>query len=237
MAPKTERLEMRLDADTIERMDAWRTEQDDVPSRSEAVRRLLEVGLEANTKEGFRLSKSERLMTWMLSEIMKNQIEARGGKDAKHDMESVRLIQQSLYGGHFWALIWEMTGVMHDHVDNPKAVRTVVDTLDMWQFIERAYAGFDDAEKKRIETEVPYRGKHPKFIGFDGNNEGEYYSIARFLIEELNRFQDFKGRSLNSHSPQVGRYQRMAAAFDPIRAKLVGREMTSDEVIELLKID
>jgi hypothetical protein len=47
MSPKTERFEMRLDSETIERVDEWRREQPDLPSRSEAFRRLVELGLNA----------------------------------------------------------------------------------------------------------------------------------------------------------------------------------------------
>lgn len=43
--PKSERFELRLDPDTINRIDEWRGEQADLPSRSEAVRRLVNSGL------------------------------------------------------------------------------------------------------------------------------------------------------------------------------------------------
>ena len=45
MVEKTERFEMRLDASILGRIDEWRTEQRDVPTRSEAVRRLVMAGL------------------------------------------------------------------------------------------------------------------------------------------------------------------------------------------------
>jgi hypothetical protein len=75
----------------------------------------------------------------------------------------------------------------------------------------------------------------PKFLGFDGNYETEYVSIARFLVEKLDNFSKFKGREFNSHTPMVERYKRMCAKFDLIRPKLVdGRELSVDELIELL---
>ena len=52
MLLKTERLELRLDSDLTERIDVWRGEQDDLPSRSEAVRRLVEGGLIARKRAG-----------------------------------------------------------------------------------------------------------------------------------------------------------------------------------------
>lgn len=238
MSPKTERLEMRLDPETIERVDAWRSRQGDLPSRSEAVRRLVEAGLTANTPEGFQLNKTEKLMTWLLSEVLKNQyLERTDKKDNPHDMKTVDLIQEAIYGGHFWALDWELSGIMHNHADDPRVVRLVTNILDMWWFIETAYAGFSAEDKKRIEDETGHRGKSPRFLGFDGNNESEYLGIARFLVEKLGRFESFKGRDFNSHLPTVSRYAQMARAFEPMRALLVGRGLTSHEVVQLLKPD
>lgn len=45
MIAKSERFELRLDPDTLERIDEWRGAQPDVPSRSAAMRRLVEAGL------------------------------------------------------------------------------------------------------------------------------------------------------------------------------------------------
>lgn len=238
MAPKTERIELRLEIEIIERLDEWRNAQGDMPTRSEAIRRLLDDKLEEHTKEGFRLNNTDKLTIWMLSEVLKNQIKDRADQqDAQYDMKTVNLIQEAIYGGHFWALLWEMTGVMHDHIDDPKKVRAVVDILDMWNFIERAYESYTDAQKAEVEAAVGIWGKDPKFHGFDGNNETEYMGIARFLVEQLNRFSDFKGRDFNSHSPTVARNILMARRFDDIRKNLIGREMSPDEMIEVLKLE
>ena len=45
MPPKTERFEMRLDPEMIERIDRWRREQPDLPGRAEAMRRLVDKAL------------------------------------------------------------------------------------------------------------------------------------------------------------------------------------------------
>lgn len=228
MTPKTERFEMRLDQSVLDRVDAWRSRQSDLPSRAEAIRRLIEDGLEEPDPKDFRPTNPEKLMMWMLSEIMKGQ--------TNYEKDTVELIREAIYGGHFWALDWELTGIMHNHVDSKKAVGLVVDTLDMWTFIERAYEGFSPADKKRIATEVGPLGKDPKFFGFDGNYEGEYMSIARFMVEKMGRFESFKGRDFNSHVPVVDRYRVMSAAFEPMRARLSGRELNVGEVIDLLKL-
>jgi hypothetical protein len=41
----TEQLLMRVDAEFLKRIDDWRRLQPDLPSRSEAVRRLVDLGL------------------------------------------------------------------------------------------------------------------------------------------------------------------------------------------------
>lgn len=46
MSPKTERLEMRVDSAFLEMVDAWRRLQPDIPSRAEAIRRLVEAALQ-----------------------------------------------------------------------------------------------------------------------------------------------------------------------------------------------
>jgi hypothetical protein len=38
----------------LRQIDVWRAHQDDVPSRSEAIRRLIEAGLEATSKKSGR---------------------------------------------------------------------------------------------------------------------------------------------------------------------------------------
>lgn len=51
MPPKTERFEMRLDPKLLERIDGWRREQSDIPSRAEAIRRLVELALATPPKK------------------------------------------------------------------------------------------------------------------------------------------------------------------------------------------
>jgi metal-responsive CopG/Arc/MetJ family transcriptional regulator len=41
---------VRVDDDFLKRIDEWRRKQDDVPTRPEAIRRLVELGLKAKQK-------------------------------------------------------------------------------------------------------------------------------------------------------------------------------------------
>lgn len=219
---------MRLDPATLDRVDDWRTRQGDTPSRSEAIRRLLDKGLEASGLTTFLPSNPERLMTWLLTEILRTQ----KGYDQK---DTIDLIQGVFYEGHFWALEEQMTGLLHSHVDSISARDLVVNTLDMWSFIESAYKSFSQEDRDRIEREVGPWATDPKFSGFDGHNETEYMGIARFLVEKMGRFISFKGRDFNSGYPTVNCYRRMVELFEPMRPSLVGRGLSVEQVIQLLK--
>jgi hypothetical protein len=51
MTTKTERLELRVDAEFLEKVDEWRRIQPDLPPRAAAIRRLVEKGLDADRAE------------------------------------------------------------------------------------------------------------------------------------------------------------------------------------------
>lgn len=229
MQAKTERFEMRLDQRTLERVDAWRSSQDDLPSRAEAVRRLMETGLahSLSSSDGVELSDGEKLNLLMLCELYKH-LGIQGGVEPAF-LESV------IYGGHYWGLAWKYPGIFHNHVDKKNVVTEVVDALDMWWFVESAYNKFTQAEKDLIAKEAKPFGQHVIFDGYDGNGEAEYASIAHFFIDDLERFSGFKGRSLNSHLPSAARYKRMLRVFEPMRLTIVGGELTPTQVIQLLK--
>jgi uncharacterized protein len=48
----SERFEMRLSVELLRRIDEWRRAQSDLPSRAEAIRRLIELGLKAAAEGG-----------------------------------------------------------------------------------------------------------------------------------------------------------------------------------------
>lgn len=49
--PKSERFEFRLNTETLDRIDEWRRAQPDLPSRSEAARGLIDIGLAGRREE------------------------------------------------------------------------------------------------------------------------------------------------------------------------------------------
>ena len=225
----SERFEMRIDSELLERLDNWRNDDDPVPSRAEAVRRLLEAGL-AHDNKGLvpHLSDGEKLITVMLGDLIK--------KLGVEVDTNVDLIQKIIFGGHYWALGEELPGIFHGHADNQSRVRFVVDVLDMWMFLEEAFEALDNSDKELLAKKADPFGKHVHFPGFDGNYEAEYLGIARFLIEELKRFSRFRDnhRDLNSHHPTLKTYDSMFRTFEPIRKTLIGRRMNAAELAVVL---
>lgn len=181
MQAKTERFEMRLDQDMIDQLDRWRSDQDDVPSRSEAARRLIEAGLERQAETRVRISDGEKLLLAMMHDIY-------GHLGIKNGEIDSRFVLSAISGGHNWALDWTHQGLFHRHEDSRQAVSEVVDILDMWSFLEGGYARLGDDDKARIADEAGVWGKHVTFLGFDGNNESEHRSIALFLVRDMDRF-------------------------------------------------
>ncbi len=228
MASKTERFEMRLDEDIIARVDRWRGEQNDLPSRAEAMRRLIERGLSKPEKRAaVNFTDGDKLLFMVLRDMCKQL----GLKKGDTDLD---FVASTIYGGHSWAPKWDMQGLFHDHEDDEVDVKLVVDILDMWSFLEEGFTKLSKKEKDQLATDVGPWAKVVEFAGFDGNNEAGLRSISKFLVDDMKRFSRFKGRDLNSHSPSVERYRRMLVVFEPVRATLVGVALSQSQIAKIL---
>lgn len=228
MSAKSERFEFRMGEEQISRVEAWALEQSDHPTRAEAVRRLIDLGLSAGSSRAVNFSDGEKMLILMMGDLFK-------ALKIKDPESNPKFLAEVIYGGHYWAPKWDMQGVFHDHMDNPQEVSYVCDVLDMWSFIEEAYAQLDSEQKQGIISEVGEWAKDVTFRGFDGNNESSQMSIAGFLINEMGRFTRFKGRDLNAHHPTRESYSRMLALFEPMRATLVGGGLSVKQLVTLLK--
>ena len=210
----------------LERVDAWRDDQSDRPSRAEAVRRLVVSGLASSRREEVRFSAGEKLILSMLCDLVKAR-DARGENDPEFVMEAI-------CGGHYWAFEWQYSGLYSGHVDNPQVVSEVVQTLNMWDFIEAGYERLSDEERRKVDAESHPFGAPVRFNGFDGNDEGEHLAIAYFLLDRMNRFRRFKGRDLNSHMSSLESHRRMRVVFEPMKAYLIGASLSASMIIDLL---
>ena len=227
MQPKSERFEMRLDPETLEKVDAWRMRQADLPSRAEAVRRLIKNELSEMENKPLKFSDGERLIVLMLCELFK-LLKIDSGIDAS-------FVEEALYGGHYWGLEWQYPGIFDVQADSMETVREVLDVLDVWRFFEQSYTNLSEEDKERVKEEADPFGVNVVFSGFDGNYETEHLIIAQFLINKMDRFTEFGDRDLNSHTPSIDGYRRMVRAFETMKSNLRGRNLLSaDHIIELI---
>jgi uncharacterized protein len=227
MQALSERFEMRLGGETLQAIDGWRARQSDVPSRAEAMRRLVERGLRTPEAE-LQFSRSEILITHLLCDLSKSL-------KVKSEIDPV-LVQSALLGGHFWAIDWEYSGLFPDRVDSREVRNEVVDFLDMWTFVEEAYEKLGAADKAKLKEDAAPFGKNPRWPGFDGNNESEHLGVARVLTRELKRFERIGERGIvNSHHPTLDTYRRMYQVFEPMRARLAGGNLSLGQLTEILK--
>ena len=174
-----------------------------------------------------KLSEGEKLIVLMLSELYEKL-----GVEGEIEPD---FIKSAIFGNQLWGLKWKYSGIPFEESEDPEVVKEVVDILDMWSFIEYTYSHLTEAEKKQLEIDAAPFGKEPKFIGFDGNNETEYMGTAMFLVNDLERFQEFKGRNFNSHMQVVEIYSRMLETFEPIRENLTNKPMSVDDLTKILK--
>lgn len=229
MSKNVERFEMRLETALLERIDDWRGQQRNLPTRADAVRRLVEFGLQFGQRGGeFELSKSERLIVYMLSELI-----GKTTSDTR-EKEKMSLVRDAIASGHMWALDDEYEYIIHNQTSSRQDKACVIAVLDMWSFIEDGYRNLSQEEKDRTAAEVEFFGRNPKFVGFDERDEKAHFNITNFLIHKQGLFKEFKSRELNSHSSKYAQYTKMFRAFEPIRKLVVGRKLSVDEIIKIL---
>ena len=173
-----------------------------------------------------KLSDGEKLIVLMLSELYE-KLEVDGEIDPG-------FIKSAIFSDNLWGITWKYSGIPFEARDTPTVVREVIDILDMWNFIEDSYERLTDEDKARLATEAKPFGEDPEFRGFDGNYETEHFGAALFIVNDLDRFVRFKGRSLNSHYPSIDTYRRMLPAFSEIRKSLGPKLMTVEQLTIVL---
>ena len=222
----TNGLEHALDREVLDRVDSWRSKQSDHPSLVEAVQRLVDVGLSVSGQGGGNFSAGEKLMLCALRDLWQHQkVDVPDGIDLDFVCEMV-------LGRHQWALKWRYPDIFNGTFADPPEVSEVLDILQMWNTIERAYEGLSEVERKQVEKVSS--GQFIRFTGFSINDEVEHYRAAKILILRLGRFKRFKQRELNSHGPYLGADRRMLDVFKRISPS-PSVELSVADIINLLK--
>jgi uncharacterized protein len=174
-----------------------------------------------------KISDGEKLIILMLSELYDKL-----GVEGEIDPDFIR---SAIFSDNLWGIRWKYTGIPFEEQKDPEIVKEVIDILDMWSFIEYSYEQLSKEDKLIVEEQAKPFGKDPKFPGFDGNNESEYMGTAHFIIDDLDRFESFKGRNLNSHCPSIDGYRRMLTVFEPIRSTLAYQPFSAENIAKILK--
>jgi uncharacterized protein YfbU (UPF0304 family) len=73
-----------------------------------------------------------------------------------------------------------------------------------------------------------------QFAGFDGNEEIEYFSYARFYLEELDRYHESqkKGSEYNTHHNILPTYRNMLEVWKDLGSKM---KMEKEEIIKIIE--
>jgi uncharacterized protein YfbU (UPF0304 family) len=170
------------------------------------------------------LRNGERLILIMLSEIYEH-LNIQGQIDPL-------FVREAICSGNVWGLSRQYGEIFDNKEANESVHRQVVDFLDMWSFIEWSYQCLSPTDKERVAEATPLGAQFP---GFDGKSESEYLNVARFVVDQLDRFGEFRGRILNSPMPRTAAYQRMHAKFQPMRNSC-NRKLEATQIIELLRL-
>lgn len=173
-----------------------------------------------------KMSKVEKMILCMLADIHES-IGFKGDIDPS-------FVKKSIESGQIWAIESQYPGLFEQEEVDYEVVKEVMQIMDTWMRIEGFVANLSNTEKTGIKQKV----RHDSFVGFDGNNESDHYSTALFLADDLpHRFDYFKGRNLNSHTPMLGYHKEIASNFDRIlKAKRGILKISYDEIIEILDV-
>lgn len=173
------------------------------------------------------ISDGEKIIILMLAELSE-KLQVNG------EMEP-DFLRSAIFNDKLWAIKWKYSGIPFSDSEDPEVVKEVLDILDMWSSIERSYENLDSNAKESIRNAIGALGDNPRFRGFDGNNESDYVGTALFLVNELDRFTEFKGRGFNCHHPSIDMHKRMLAAFEPLRRKYVLTELSGEQLLTVLR--
>lgn len=175
-----------------------------------------------------KITDGEKLILLMLSELY-DKLSVDGEIDSD-------FIRSAIFHDKTWSIPFEYPSIPFENKKIPDIVKEVLDILDMWSLIEYSYGKLKDEDKADLEKEAKSFEKDPKFQGFDGNQETDYMGTASFIVNQLDRFEKFKGRNFNSHSPRLDVYRRMFSVFKKIRDNTSFEpSLNAQQLAEILK--
>ncbi|HIF9156398.1 TPA: YfbU family protein [Photobacterium damselae] len=174
------------------------------------------------------LSDGEKLIAIMLSDLYRH-LNIDGEINAE-------FISTAIYNNHLWSIPFKYSSLDFEDNDIPEDVKEVLNIMTMWRFIEHHYSELSNTDKSEVARLAAPFGENPIFEGFDGNNETHQMGIAQCIIEELNRFNEFQDRDLNSHAPSLDGYRRMLPVFEAVQRSYLYREnVSAEDLVSILR--
>lgn len=150
------------------------------------------------------ITDAEKLILLMLSDLHElNGI----------DRINTKLLRSALSTNNSWALNWEIPDLGLDLSDTPPEAIDVVNYMYMWGILEDSWHAFPENIKESISEAVQI-GKTVKFPGFHSTEEFKLYTIAKLFVDDMGKFERYKGRDLNSHAPMRKLYEKMYSVFE-----------------------
>jgi uncharacterized protein len=174
------------------------------------------------------LTDGEKLIVLMLTELYDKL-----GVDGEIDPEFIR---SAIFDDATWSIPWKYSGIPFKEQETPSVVKEVIDILDMWSVIELSFERLPKESKTELSKQLNDHLIPPVFRGFDGNNESEHLGTAYFIINQLDRFEEFKKRDLNSHFPFIPRYRQMLSIFKELSRDEDRYLLSSEGIKKLLSL-
>ncbi|MES2930994.1 MAG: YfbU family protein [Patescibacteria group bacterium] len=165
-----------------------------------------------------KLTAIERATLIMLHKILKN-LEP---ENKKEHTNAIEILEDGYY--EMWEN--ECLGHLSQPLEKEK-MNYVHDILGMYWRLQDSYKDLSDGDKKKVGTEDTVI-----FEGFDGNNETELLSYARFLMERFDKWSGVKAtHDLNTHAPTGRRYSAMLEAMPSSEL----RHLSAEQINTVLK--
>lgn len=143
-------------------------------------------------------------------------------------------ISEAILSGNEWAIDSKYFSVSDIRPVSQELRDHVCEILDMCSMIEESYTSLPETDKDKVKSMTVYDASKA-FYGFDGNNESEYMALARFMIDKMDMYSWFKGRSFNSHCHSIGAYKRMLSVFQKLGSRnLFSSPLSADEIAEVM---
>ena len=143
-------------------------------------------------------------------------------------------VRKALVKGHFWAISEKYDG-FREHLSE-KVADEAKNILEMWRVLVYSYEQLSQDEKTQVLSNAKPLGGAVRFQGFDDREEEvNHLAVARFLVDDLGRFEGLKGSDLKHHSGQcLDSYRRMLPKFNSLVDDGRSYPLSKDDIIELL---